>query len=362
MVIGIPEIIMVLALFVLPIACITNWVAAFKQMQASEPLVPTEYVDNVPWGLADLGLIILIVGVVAGLGVQLVAQAMGIEDPSLTELTRPEDQGRVFIIFGTATLLATALSLGWIWIRYGRPNLFSSVRFGEDLELGGRWFVMLVVPVLCIQLLLTSFFRSSHPLVEMLKLTKNMSLLPIAAYAAIIAAPIFEEVFFRMFLQGWLEKLQVTMWRTKAGIGTKADSDAVILGGHSSASLAAEVDANPFRSPPGNGSTPHPITSVSKEAVEDEDVNKEALGDDEPEDEEIEIDERPVLWVPILVSSGLFALAHLTHGPDWIPLFFLAMGLGYLYQRTRRIQPCIIVHMLVNSLGILQLWSDVRQP
>ena len=73
------------------------------------------------------------------------------------------------------------------------------------------------------------------------------------------------------------------------------------------------------------------------------------------------VDNRKVIWIPILVSSALFSLAHYSHGPDWIPLFFLALGLGYLFQRTRRIQPCIIVHMLVNALGILQLWSAVRQ-
>lgn len=371
MIIGIPEIVLLLSLFVLPIACLTNWVAAFKQMQAGEPMVPTEYVDNVNWGLADLGVIVLIVGFVAGVGVQLVASAIGIQNATLTEMMRPEDQGRVFMIFGTATLLATLLSLGWIWLRYGKPGVFNTGSFGVDLELGCRWFVMLVVPVLLLQLMLTTFFPSAHPLVEMLKATKNMSLLWVAAYAAMIAAPIFEEVFFRLFLQGWLEKLQVTMWRTKAGIGTKADSDAVILGGPSSASLIAEANQNPFRSPPGNGTAAHAIPEPKSESAQqfdadlaDSDNPYEAPGDDQADDDVdvIEVEDRPVLWVPILVSSGLFALAHLQHGPDWIPLFFLALGLGYLYQRTRRIQPCIIVHMLVNGLGILQLWSAVRQP
>ena len=35
---------------------------------------------------------------------------------------------------------------------------------------------------------------------------------------------------------------------------------------------------------------------------------------------------------PILVSSIIFALLHYQHGPDWIPLFLLAIGLGYLYH------------------------------
>ena len=39
----------------------------------------------------------------------------------------------------------------------------------------------------------------------MLKASKDVSFLPVAAYAAVIAAPLFEESFFRLFLQGWLE-------------------------------------------------------------------------------------------------------------------------------------------------------------
>ena len=57
----------------------------------------------------------------------------------------------------------------------------------------------------------------------------------------------------------------------------------------------------------------------------------------------------------ITVSSALFAAAHLGHGPDWIPLFLLAVGLGYVYQRTHRLVPGIIAHMLFNSLALVQL-------
>ena len=63
----------------------------------------------------------------------------------------------------------------------------------------------------------------------------------------------------------------------------------------------------------------------------------------------------PYGWVPIVVSSALFAIAHVGHGPDPAALFFLALLLGYVYQRTHRIVPCIVTHMLFNaaSLGAL---------
>ena len=61
-------------------------------------------------------------------------------------------------------------------------------------------------------------------------------------------------------------------------------------------------------------------------------------------------------WLPILVSSLLFALAHFGIGPDPIPLFFLAIVLGYTYQRTHRIVPCMVTHALFNSLTLIALW------
>jgi membrane protease YdiL (CAAX protease family) len=53
---------------------------------------------------------------------------------------------------------------------------------------------------------------------------------------------------------------------------------------------------------------------------------------------------------------------HASHGPDPVPLFVLALGLGYLYQRTHRLLPCVVVHLLLNlcSLGalVIEIVSD----
>ena len=39
------------------------------------------------------------------------------------------------------------------------------------------------------------------------------------------------------------------------------------------------------------------------------------------------------------VSAAIFAFMHLGQGPAPIPLFFLAIGLGYLYRQTHRATP-----------------------
>jgi len=334
-VVGIPELILLTALVVLPIGCVVNWYVAYARIREGLPILPWTKRDNVPWGLVDLGAIVLLIGLIAGGGVSLATSAMGVVVPASVDEMVPADQAKTFLAFGVGTLVSTVFGMVWLAMRYGRVDGCSSVWLRHDIELGLRFFAMLVVPVVGLQVLLTSLVPSRHPLIEMLKESGDLTFLPVAAFAAVFSAPIFEEAFFRLWLQGWLEKMQVTIQRVRLGIGTKADSDAVILGGESSSSLESE-DGDAWTSRGG-------VAGMS----------------DSPEAED---NARPIMWLPILVTSVLFALAHLNHGPDWIPLFFLALGLGYLYQRTGRIQPCIVVHMLVNLLGILQLWALIRQP
>jgi membrane protease YdiL (CAAX protease family) len=50
----------------------------------------------------------------------------------------------------------------------------------------------------------------------------------------------------------------------------------------------------------------------------------------------------------------------LGHGPDPIPLFVLALILGYMYQRTHRIVPSIVTHLLFNLTSLVMLWMVIR--
>jgi len=54
----------------------------------------------------------------------------------------------------------------------------------------------------------------------------------------------------------------------------------------------------------------------------------------------------------LLLSAILFAGLHglVFH---FVPLFFLGVGLAYLYERTRSLIPCIIVHVLINFVAMI---------
>ena len=112
-------------------------------------------------------------------------------------------------------------------------------------------------------------------------------------------APFVEEFLFRVVLQGWLEK---AYYRTRVLLTTQLSQQ-----------------------------EPRPGTVIAAEVPP------------------------PFMWQPIIISSLTFSLLHLGHGPDPIPLFVLALVLGYLYAKTHRILPCIVVHMALNGFSMLSI-------
>lgn len=59
-------------------------------------------------------------------------------------------------------------------------------------------------------------------------------------------------------------------------------------------------------------------------------------------------------WRAVLVSAAVFAAAHLSLG-EIVPLFVLALGLGWLRWQSGRLLPCVLMHALWNGLTFLNL-------
>lgn len=64
----------------------------------------------------------------------------------------------------------------------------------------------------------------------------------------------------------------------------------------------------------------------------------------------------------ILGSSILFAILHATSWPNPVPLFFLALGLGWLTWRTGSVVPSIVVHVLFNAVACVQIVLGTPGP
>ncbi len=67
-------------------------------------------------------------------------------------------------------------------------------------------------------------------------------------------------------------------------------------------------------------------------------------------------------WIAgMLISSAIFAIAHLDPA-SLIPTFILGSLLAYLYQRSNSIWPGVLLHMAVNTFGLVSVYVLTHYP
>ena len=322
---------------------LTAWLGIVRARRAGQILVPHEPRRPVPWRLIDLAVLAACyLSFAAGLAA--VLDAWRFEPISAGELwTRlqaaapPESVGghvgglarraalgpaRFLGRLAASTLTnVLVLGVGIGWLRAVRGATWDDLgwnraRLRDDLRVGGVAFLALSVPVYALQAALRlvpgEWSQAKHPLVEALINTPSLPLIGLTVAAAVLVAPLVEEFLFRVVLQGWLERV----WPR----------------GERLTSAMPGAPNGPPRAIGGSGGLATPAAAPA--------------------------------WGPILTSAGVFAALHLGHGPDPIPLFLLAMALGWLYQRTHRIGPSLVVHFCLNgvSVGMLLVYLWMGAP
>lgn len=323
-------------------ASIAGWANWFLQIWRGVDPLPLAPRRKAPWGFLDLLLAIGIIFIF-----QFMLQAIVV-------LTVVPKGGNPEKVAGLTTLLIAASSaaslLGLIVVllvvafRSGATLVDLGIDEKEilgDIGLGAQAFVMLVVPVLILQAILTMWFPSNHPLIDAVRKEPNPGLtLTAAIIAAVVGAPLLEEFGFRVLLQGWMETL----------VGGPHAWSKAMLGAYYEPPVITDVvlsppspETNPIESA---SAVPLPPVVLGPEANPYAAPDNVAATPVEPAAEPA-----PPFW-PTLISAFLFAIAHWSHGPDWIPLLFLALGLGYLYRQTHRIVPTIVVHFLLNATSM----------
>jgi membrane protease YdiL (CAAX protease family) len=320
--------VLILSSLVIPL-CLMLWLRAFKRLARGRPILPWAERRAVPWsagamllcGLAGV-LLVLVTQKAVGAWVALPAGPWQLED-----LT-PNQQIAMVLAFSVSSLLTMAVSgvllrgvAGATWSDLGLER----GRWLEDVRLGIGAYAMLVVPMLLLHILVQRLTKltEQHPFVDLLSNDPRFGyLLPIGV-AALLAAPLAEEFFFRLVLQGWLERLMTRGSRPAEPVGTELEPRVL------------EV-ARPLPSWPGE-----PLAASPQSPVPQPPALRARL-------------------VPIFVSALVFALAHVGQGAAPVALFFLALGLGYLYQRTHRLLPSVVTHFLINFTAVLQLWEFLR--
>jgi membrane protease YdiL (CAAX protease family) len=344
-------------------AGLAGWVQALGRWRAGHPLVPLSERDPVPWSILDLLVVILAYmatfvcsdywirgnepfnpanATAEDLWAFFVAQGLtnALSIPIAIVITRFRIGTRILVTLrriwneltgaepdGSTLVLGARLSPATVH-DWG----FSIRRLGSDVVIGCIAFCMLAPPVLAIQAVLTQWFPYEHPLIVALHEHMTSSLFFVGVIVAVVVAPPSEEFFFRVLLQGWLERVAVR----------KHLPPLVPADGY-------------FQSPSSMPAVPFVTAELASEAAKPYATPQldAAAGA-----EEKAVMDSPPRW-PIFVSAAIFALMHAGNGPDPIPLFFLALGLGYLYRQTHRITPSMTVHFLLNAASMTLLWMEL---
>ena len=336
-----------------------SWTLAIVKFfsRPKRPLIPWTSRRPVPWALIDLVIVVVIYILAAFCAGGVLRNWAGLRD--ITDETKLTLDERQWLVLANVAISLAVVLLGLpaivarTWATSRDLGLVVSELL-SDLKLGVIAFVMLAPPVYLIQGILVQFWPSKHPLMEMFRGTPDVSFFVVLFIAAAVVAPLFEEIVFRVLLQGFLEKafshcrsLQELIF---GGSGTTAEPlppDVVFLDGVPPPALESVAVVEPAASNPylASAAVSQPVTA-------------QLVG---PSETSLAPLRGVYAWLPIIISSAIFALLHWSHGPDWVPLLFLAAGMGYLYQRTHRILPSIVVHTLLNSLSMWGLWLQVYE-
>lgn len=352
------------------------WVRAIVTLWQGKPLLAFEPRRRVPWGLFDLLLVFLVMlfvvaamqWVVAGVSSG-AADGAAAQQPTAPTALAILASSMAMLLGCAGAVLVLRVRTGATWADLG----FRARDFVRDVRIGGGAFLLLAPPMYALQFVLTKlWFESEHPVQTMLLDNPSAAVLLTAVFTAVVVAPLTEEMFFRVIFQGWLENLGalfLQIWRRRGRLDIESARSidqhirAVMIG--------AQVNETPLDAlsePLENDGPIHSSAAPSKPIVASN-LNDAELGDfDLPGLLACMFCPRYLVWfrvgdvpgllaafLPIAISAQVFALLHATHGPDPIALLFLAIGLGYVYQRTHRATPCIVVHFLVNGLSTLAL-------
>ena len=284
------------------------WIWLAVRAWRGRPILPYEPRRPVPWGGIDLAVVVAAMIFLQGLCLGLAVKWSGIELPN--NWSDLDANARFVVLTGNLvanalTLVAAVLILFWQTAVEWSDLGVDLRRATYDMRCGAIAFVAAAPVVFGLQWLITQWVPYQHQLISAVQEKNDMPMLIVAAVSAVVVAPLFEEFFFRVLLQGWLEKIEMRL------VSEQAADDGSI-----------ESTSEHGAAPAGNSNVPLGLFGLS-------------LG-----------------MLPIVISSTLFALMHWGQGTAPIPLFVLALVLGFLYQRTHRILPSLTVHVLLNSVSL----------
>ncbi|MFO0942414.1 MAG: CPBP family intramembrane glutamic endopeptidase [Pirellulales bacterium] len=340
-----------------------SWIFLFVRRSQGKAILPI----RLPWQPRQWALVEVLGIVISALFLNsilalLLAQALKIERGEGVPL-------ELAAAGGVGSLISVIAGTIWICARYrvslphvgfDKPSfrLLGIGLIAGLVSLPGMYILMMIVSAI-------SKSKYEHPLIDSAVESATLFGYLMAVFAAAIVAPIAEEFFFRVVLQGWMQSIPFKnifdnlIGRLGLATSQLPNLQPVVVGTSDSAlfdSPGSVVEAN---YQPGFATSNHPDTlsglqnsnsSIASIYEPSKEVVAAQMVDSNINDTAI----MPPLW-PCIVCGLLFGFAHFDYGMSFIPLSFLGIFLGWLYRQTHSIWPCIIVHMMLNSFSMIML-------
>lgn len=302
------------------------WWRIFQARKNSQP----HCLDPRESGLAPLGFLDLVAAILITASSQVVAMFIAMLVTGIRDFDF-DDLGHMTVInfsAGTAQLIAAGITLWYLSNRYGdaRAAGLQPGSWNQDIKLGFYGFLLFIPPMLLLQAALTTVWEYEHPTMDMVSPESPLSAIVSAWWAATIVAPVSEEVLFRVVLLGWLLRCFANPHDFFGGfVGG--------VGGVGGVGNRVEEQAEPLPDVSDAGAV-NPYTSPTSPPIIGAEFKHERT------------------WAPVFIVALLFALVHIGQGPAPIPIFFLALGLCYIYRQTGSVVPCIVLHFLLNTFSM----------
>ncbi|MDG2186472.1 MAG: CPBP family glutamic-type intramembrane protease [Mariniblastus sp.] len=314
-------------LVLIALASLPLWWMAIQRVRCSpgsfpsNALLPPRQQIESPIGLFDVLLTFLFWTVLQAVCLLFILQVMDLDQADLAEPAATQSIS-LYAVMAAGQLLTILLTLAWIALRYRHVlQIFgcSSRFFATDLKLATCAFVMTVPSLLLLQWLFSFLVDYRHGTIEILKDQNNLLTVLVTWTAAVVLAPLAEEIFFRGFLQSWLQRMGHGKHRIAAS--------RLFLGGFSGIPQAPGGDLAPNE----RQTAGHPLV----------------------------LDHSQAGWMPIILTSAAFGAVHLGQGLAPLILFLFSIVLGFLYRQTGSILLCIVLHMLLNGYSMFWVTLDL---
>jgi len=205
-----------------------------------------------------------------------------------------------------------------------------------------------------------------HPILQLVQYGKNSpSILLLAFFAVVVAAPLAEEILFRLFFQGWLHA-KLSHWNVPGASGiaiilVSLVFAAIHAGSSEKIALNIYVYVVMFTGIIIGSLFIFALGIYYLSEMRDVKAAHALFGTKRlPQGQFVVI--AGVCLLALLFVFGLSFILHLIvpeRNTDPIPIFFFSLALGYLYSKTGNLSYCILLHAALNITSLTLAWFTV---